>query len=189
MSVGLLDELRSQLEGQEVKEVEESTTMLVEKGRYHAVVNGVDEDVTTDNGNRGIELEFSLLGGKKPGKLVSHTLYARGKDAEKTKKMLTQINLFALRLGIATKDGEGRIKFLPGRSFKDTIGTEVIVDVIVGTRTSKNGQPYEANEIKFCGIYALDDPKAREGAHLASEEQRKKAAEKKAQDDLSEIPV
>lgn len=189
-SAGLLDELAEQLNGMDAQEVEDSTSMLVEKGKYHAVLDDADDSVVSNGGNKGIELAFTLLGGRKPGKKVSHTLYTAGGDAEKTKKMLTQINLFALRLGIATKDADGKILITKGKSFRDAIGNECILDVIVDSGVSqKTGKPWEANAVKFCGIFSLGDEKARQGAHLAGEAAVKAAAEKRQKDDLSEIEV
>lgn len=189
MSAGLLAELENELNGQDAREVEDSTSMLVPAGKYHAILDASDDEVVSNNGNRGIELTFSLLSGPKPGKKVDHTLYAAGKDAEKTKKMLTQINLFALRLGIATKDADGKIKINPGASFDDAIGNECILDITVEAGVNQQGRPWEANGVKFCGIYALDDAKAREKAHMGNADAVAKAKEKKEQDSLDDIPV
>lgn len=194
MSAGLLAELEEDLNGMDGREVEDSTSMLVPAGKYHAALEASDDSVETTGGNRGIELTFVLLGGPKPGKKVDHTLYARGKDAEKTKKMLTQINLFALRLGIAVKDADGKIQLVKGKSFDDAIGAECILDVVVETGVNeKTGRPWEKNGVKFCGIYAVEDEKARRSAHMGSSEAAavvvQAAAEKREADDLSEIEV
>lgn len=190
MSAGLLAELADQLNGMDAKEVEDSVTMLVPPGKYHAVLDEVDDEIVTDNGNRGFELTYTLLGGTKPGKKVTHTLYTRSNKGEKEQRKLNQqINLFALRHGIATKDANDKTQLLPGKSFSNAIGTEVILQVVVESGTNKKGRPWEGNGVKFCGVFALDDPKAREGAHLATEEAKKAVADKRQKDDLSEIEV
>lgn len=194
--MSILAELEQELAERPVseKDVEDAAMRTVPEGWYHAALEGVEEIDSQKTGNKAVKLTFALLGGPKPGWKVDHAMWTKGKDQKATDNCTLQILRFARRLGIAEKvtDDKGKeiIKLLPGKDFKDALGRECIIEVYVEEeKDEKTGRTFIKNKVRMHGVHSLDDVKAREKAHLASDGVKAKAAAQREQDDLSDIPV
>lgn len=136
--------------------------ILVSEGFYLATLESTDLGIVASTGNPGIRLTFSLIGGRPTGKLVDHTLYLFGRTLATTRKLAVQILVFNIALGIATRDANGAIRSVPGKTFQDAIGRSCVLDLVVEPRTNRWGRHYLANAVRFCGIYSPEgicDPK------------------------------
>ncbi len=186
----LLEKLEAELNKQTVEEIEDAGKYTVPDGYYHACLDSQGDDDESSKGNRFIPLDFTLLGGPKTGKKITVELYTSGKDPA---LMLRQLNRYRLRCGLVSKaaDGKTLVPVAGKKTFNDCVGAEVILHVTVRKWENKEkGTSGEENEVAMFGIYAIGDPELKnKTVFMAGEAAVKQAAEKRKQDDISDIPV
>jgi hypothetical protein len=141
-----------------------NSTETLPPGKYYAILDGASVKTAQTSGSTGEELTFRVVGGPFDGREIKDTLWHRGSDDEKTKRMKNRMLLFALRLGLCVRDGD-KVAYVEGKSgFCDVLGAKVILDVDQEKWENKQtGKSGVQARVKFGGVFDVTDPKGWDG--------------------------
>lgn len=117
-------------------------------GMYHAVVDQVEKD---QSGNTpAFKFTFSILAGPHKGRKVFEKLFL-------SEKANNRVVLFGNRLGLLNQADLGQASVR--KSWSDAIGKQVVIEVATREYEAKDGSKKKASNLKFDGLYKLDDPR------------------------------
>lgn len=122
-------------------------------GRYHVVVNSVDESF---NEVDKIVMEFAVLKGTVPGqetKTIREYFSVQGANDKKTAGCLIRLQRLALVLGLLLpKEKEKEI------SFEDGLGRQLVVDVVENRYTDRSGNEKVGVRVDYLGFWSVWNP-------------------------------
>lgn len=140
------------------------------EGKHHAILDGF-RLANANSGASGRELTFKIIGGPSRGLTVKETLWNPNPDLpdsdERKQKSVSRILLFAHRLGVVNKKGDGAnavYEDAPGvTDFSDRFGAEVVIEVHHEEYERKDGKGKgKAAKLTFGGIFCVNDPKVKD---------------------------
>lgn len=88
---------------QDIQEAKSSSS-LVPRGAYHVAVKEITEE-KANNGNEFIKLKLEIIEGEYKGNHLFDSIFFKGSDAEKQKKLLSRIVRIANRFGFKNENG------------------------------------------------------------------------------------
>ena len=130
------------------KEEEIGKGGMVPPGFYHAVVEKIEKDHTGQN--PALKFTFCILAGPQKRQKVFERLFL-------TEKNNGRVVLFGNRLGLIGKGELGKESVR--KSWNDAKDRQVILELIERDYTAKDGSTKKATNVKYDGIYKLDDPR------------------------------
>lgn len=156
----MIDELGLDLDGVLAEEFDDTLELppIPPAGKYFAVVTGV-KNFSTENGSKGIEFEFTLAGGHYAGRTQKDRLFTH-KDGTINPKTEQRRGLYAKRLGLLEayeENGKKYYRSKPGASIYDTVGTEVVLELVHEEYKNQEGKDSIATRVTFNGIWSADD--------------------------------
>lgn len=123
-----------------------SVNQSLPDGRYHAIVEAVEKDVS--NTSPALKFKFVVLEGPQRNRSISERLFL-------TDKNKNRVVLFADRLGmIGDADCGNTIR----RNWGEAVGKQVIIEVTTREYKKQDGTAGKSTQLAFGGIYRLDDP-------------------------------
>jgi hypothetical protein len=135
-----------------------SKSFVPPPGKYPAMLSGWTE-TSSQSGNTGEELTFTITAGQQKGSEVKDTLWHRGKDDNSTKMMQSRAAMFGSRLGLLVAGLGGKLTKATGKTgLKSCLGVACVIDVINEKYTKKDGTEGVKAKLAYKGIYAASDP-------------------------------
>lgn len=119
-------------------------------------------DSYEDHNNAGtLILEFTVTGGPSKGRKITERLFspANAADEEKAKVALRRLGLFALRLGLVTREASNK-QVRP--DWSKALGRLCVIKVIKRKGTDKHGNEREFTNLDFAGVFDPSDDRVPE---------------------------
>jgi hypothetical protein len=132
------------------KESDISVGDLIPDGKYHAVVDKVEND--QGGSSPCFKITFSILAGTVGG-VAGRKMIERLFNTEKNKQRMV---LFANRLGLIGQGDLGKPSVR--QSWSNAVGKQVVIEVKSRKYQKNDGTEGTSNQLAFGGIWKLDDP-------------------------------
>lgn len=150
-------EMDLDLTGIDLDEADKGMTPIP-AGWYRAVVG----DLWEDHKNPGtLAIEFVMDGGPFDGRKLTERLFdpANSQDAEKAKTTAKRRGIFALRLGLVSREQSGQVV---RPDWSKAIGRECIVKIVHRKYKDDAGNEREGAQLDFAGVFSTTDERAPE---------------------------